>query len=248
MLGDLQCVRCGPVDQTSWIKKKKSVLAALYQKLKFLIASNWPKNGKREVFILGDPYYVRWIALQQTSRTKKEWPSSCFPSKIRGFESYYSLSCTHYHALMRMMRMRMMRMLMNHSLMTRENKQTNKNKQKQTNKYKHQSGPPSKPGSAPVSITSPKFSKKFFFAHQIENVEKHILSKFQGPSSSDGWEIAIPVFHQNSKDNFLKLAKIQLQELRPNRRPIGGYRPGALSIENPTDYHWLELQNDWGSC
>ena len=52
-------------------KKKKSVLAALYQKLKFLIASNWPKNGKREVFILGDPYYVRWIALQQTSRTKK---------------------------------------------------------------------------------------------------------------------------------------------------------------------------------
>ena len=138
MLGDLQCVRCGPVDQTSWIKKKKSVLAALYQKLKFLIASNWPKNGKREVFILGDPYYVRWIALQQTSRTKKEWPSSCFPSKIRGFESYYSLSCTHYHALMRMMRMRMMRMLMNHSLMTRENKQTNKNKQKQTNKKNKQ--------------------------------------------------------------------------------------------------------------
>ena len=105
---------------------------------------------------------------------------------------------------MRMMRMRMMRMLMNHSLMTRENKQTNKNKQKQTNKknkqknkkqtnkqkqtnkYKHQSGPPSKPGSAPVSITSPKFSKIFFFARRIENVEKHILSKFQGPSSSDG--------------------------------------------------------------
>ena len=51
-------------------KKKKSVLAALYQKLEFLIASNWPKNGKREVFI--DPYYVRCIALQQTSRTKKE--------------------------------------------------------------------------------------------------------------------------------------------------------------------------------
>ena len=52
-------------------KKKKSVLAALYQKLKFLIASNWPKIGKLEVFMLGDPYYVRWIALQKTSRTKK---------------------------------------------------------------------------------------------------------------------------------------------------------------------------------
>ena len=32
---------------------------------------------------------------------KKEWPSSCSPSKIRGFESYYSLSisCTQYHAI-----------------------------------------------------------------------------------------------------------------------------------------------------
>ena len=52
-------------------KKKKSVLAALYQKLKFLIASNWPKIGKLEVFMLGDPYYVRWISPQKTSRTKK---------------------------------------------------------------------------------------------------------------------------------------------------------------------------------
>ena len=205
--------------------------------------------------MLGDPYYVRWIALQQTSRTKKEWPSSCFPSKIRGFESYYSLSCTHYHALMRMMRMRMMRMLMNHSLMTRENKQTNKNKQTKKNKQKNKNKQTNINLDLHQNQDQPQypsqvqnFRKNFFFAHRIENVEKHILSKFQGPSSSDGWEIAIPVFHQNSKDNFLKLAKIQLQELRPNRRPIGGYRPGALSIENPTDYHWLELQNDWSSC
>ena len=47
-------------------KKKKSVLAALYQKLKFWIASNWPQNTKFEICMLGDPYYVRWIPLRKT--------------------------------------------------------------------------------------------------------------------------------------------------------------------------------------
>ena len=79
------------------IKKKKSVLAALYQKLKFWIASNWPRKSQiRTMHARGSVLCALDCSSKNKSNKKKNDPLAALHQKLEGLKviTHYQ-----YHAL-----------------------------------------------------------------------------------------------------------------------------------------------------